>query len=309
MAGTPEELAWLLVRVLLISAYELGHQPLHVASPAAALRRARHELRCLDLSVQPWDRGALQWAQAVGGRSDSSGTWRPATGVPVRGLPPERPRPGARAGDARSPPAVLCSAAMRAKVRSSQRSKPSPASRSRTGSCTWTRRRVDSSRDLLSAAGRALVHWAEVRLAARRRCPHRRPGAAVLHPRGSVVAQRREARVGAAAFQRRGRTRSESASARLPGSQRGSHGCRRCCARTEAAGDASHARARSCGSGLDRTTRPRRGSTAGSDERRRRLASPESRCMTHTGSRTAEAAPSRPPASRRRSGSEPEGPR
>jgi len=50
----------------LISTYELGHQPLHVASPAAALRCAGHEVRCLDLSVQPWDRGALEWAQAVG---------------------------------------------------------------------------------------------------------------------------------------------------------------------------------------------------------------------------------------------------
>ena len=54
------------MRVLLISTYELGHQPLHVASPAAALRRAGHELRCLDLSVQPWDADAVQWAQAVG---------------------------------------------------------------------------------------------------------------------------------------------------------------------------------------------------------------------------------------------------
>ena len=54
------------MRVLLISTYELGHQPLHVASPAAALRRAGHEVRCLDLSVQPWDTGALEWAQAVG---------------------------------------------------------------------------------------------------------------------------------------------------------------------------------------------------------------------------------------------------
>jgi len=50
----------------LISTYELGHQPLHVASPAAALRRAGHEVRCLDLSVQPWDPGALEWTQAVG---------------------------------------------------------------------------------------------------------------------------------------------------------------------------------------------------------------------------------------------------
>jgi radical SAM superfamily enzyme YgiQ (UPF0313 family) len=54
------------VRVLLVSTYELGHQPLHVASPAAALRRAGHEARCLDLSVQPWDPDALDWAQAVG---------------------------------------------------------------------------------------------------------------------------------------------------------------------------------------------------------------------------------------------------
>ncbi len=54
------------MRVLLISTYELGHQPLHVASPAAALRRAGHEVRCLDLSVQPWDAGAVGWAQAVG---------------------------------------------------------------------------------------------------------------------------------------------------------------------------------------------------------------------------------------------------
>ena len=54
------------MRVLLISTYELGHQPLHVASPAAALRRAGHETRCLDLSVQPWEPDALDWAQAVG---------------------------------------------------------------------------------------------------------------------------------------------------------------------------------------------------------------------------------------------------
>ena len=54
------------MRILLISTYELGHQPLHVASPAAALRRAGHEVRCLDLSVQPWDPSALEWTQAVG---------------------------------------------------------------------------------------------------------------------------------------------------------------------------------------------------------------------------------------------------
>src|SRR3954447_15318854 len=54
------------MRVLLVSTYELGHQPLHVASPAAALHRAGHEVRCLDLSVERRDTRALEWAQAVG---------------------------------------------------------------------------------------------------------------------------------------------------------------------------------------------------------------------------------------------------
>jgi radical SAM superfamily enzyme YgiQ (UPF0313 family) len=54
------------MRVLLVSTYELGHQPLHVASPAAALRAAGHEVRCLDLSVESWDADALDWPQAVG---------------------------------------------------------------------------------------------------------------------------------------------------------------------------------------------------------------------------------------------------
>ncbi len=54
------------MRVLLISTYELGHQPLHVASPAGALQRAGHQVRCLDLSVQPWEPDALVWAQAIG---------------------------------------------------------------------------------------------------------------------------------------------------------------------------------------------------------------------------------------------------
>lgn len=53
------------MRVLLISTYELGHQPLHVASPAAALRQAGHEVACLDLSVQPWDDATVAWAEAV----------------------------------------------------------------------------------------------------------------------------------------------------------------------------------------------------------------------------------------------------
>lgn len=54
------------VRVLLISTYELGHQPLHLASPAAALEAAGHRVRCIDLSVEQLDRDKIDWAEAVG---------------------------------------------------------------------------------------------------------------------------------------------------------------------------------------------------------------------------------------------------
>jgi radical SAM superfamily enzyme YgiQ (UPF0313 family) len=53
------------MRVLLVSTYELGHQPLHVASPAAALDAAGHDVRTLDLAVETWDVDALAWAEAV----------------------------------------------------------------------------------------------------------------------------------------------------------------------------------------------------------------------------------------------------
>jgi radical SAM superfamily enzyme YgiQ (UPF0313 family) len=53
------------VRVLLISVYELGHQPLHVASPAARLLEAGHDVQCLDLSISPFNCEELQWAERV----------------------------------------------------------------------------------------------------------------------------------------------------------------------------------------------------------------------------------------------------
>jgi radical SAM superfamily enzyme YgiQ (UPF0313 family) len=53
------------MRVLLVSTYELGHQPLHVASPAGDLRRRGHDVAALDLSVQPWDPSLVAWAEAV----------------------------------------------------------------------------------------------------------------------------------------------------------------------------------------------------------------------------------------------------
>lgn len=53
------------VRVVLVSTYELGHQPLHVASPASALLRAGHEVQCTDLAVDAFDVELLSWADAV----------------------------------------------------------------------------------------------------------------------------------------------------------------------------------------------------------------------------------------------------
>jgi len=54
------------MRVALVSCYELGHQPLGVAGPAAALREAGHEVRCVDLAVEPWDPSLVGWADRLG---------------------------------------------------------------------------------------------------------------------------------------------------------------------------------------------------------------------------------------------------
>ena len=53
------------MRVLLVSTYELGHQPLHVASPAGRLLADGHEVRCLDLAVEHWDDERFAWAEKV----------------------------------------------------------------------------------------------------------------------------------------------------------------------------------------------------------------------------------------------------
>lgn len=53
------------MRVLLVSTYALGHQPLQLASPAAALQAAGHAVRCLDLAVEDWDEARVAWADAV----------------------------------------------------------------------------------------------------------------------------------------------------------------------------------------------------------------------------------------------------
>lgn len=53
------------MRVLLISTYELGRQPVHLASPAASLRRAGHEVRTADLAVDDLDHELVTWADRV----------------------------------------------------------------------------------------------------------------------------------------------------------------------------------------------------------------------------------------------------
>jgi radical SAM superfamily enzyme YgiQ (UPF0313 family) len=52
--------------VLLISCYELGHQPLGVAWPAAFLERAGYTPEMLDLAIEPFDEAKVRRARFVG---------------------------------------------------------------------------------------------------------------------------------------------------------------------------------------------------------------------------------------------------
>jgi radical SAM superfamily enzyme YgiQ (UPF0313 family) len=54
------------LRVVLISTYELGHQPFGLASPAAWLGEMETEVACLDLAVQPLDEEAVAKADLIG---------------------------------------------------------------------------------------------------------------------------------------------------------------------------------------------------------------------------------------------------
>lgn len=53
------------MRIALVASYELGHQPLQVAAPAAQLRARGHEIRLIDLSIQPWDPELVDWADRI----------------------------------------------------------------------------------------------------------------------------------------------------------------------------------------------------------------------------------------------------
>ncbi|HWD25486.1 MAG TPA: radical SAM protein, partial [Acidimicrobiales bacterium] len=54
-----------MTRVLLLSTYELGGQPIGLAGPATALLEAGHEVRAHDLAVEDWPSGSVEWADAV----------------------------------------------------------------------------------------------------------------------------------------------------------------------------------------------------------------------------------------------------
>ena len=50
------------MRVLLLSTYELGHQPLGLTRPAADLLAVGHVVRCQDLSIELLDESqVVQW--------------------------------------------------------------------------------------------------------------------------------------------------------------------------------------------------------------------------------------------------------
>ena len=53
------------MRVLLLSTYELGEQPLGIALPAGYLRAAGHAVRSCDLSIEPVGDRDLAWAEAI----------------------------------------------------------------------------------------------------------------------------------------------------------------------------------------------------------------------------------------------------
>src|SRR5262245_28722561 len=53
------------MQTLLVSTYELGHQPLGLASPAAWLRRAGINVRCVDLAKERLGDDAIRAAELI----------------------------------------------------------------------------------------------------------------------------------------------------------------------------------------------------------------------------------------------------
>jgi len=54
-----------IVKILLLSTYELGRQPFGLASPAAWLRKRGHSVNCFDLSRQSIEEPRFAYARLV----------------------------------------------------------------------------------------------------------------------------------------------------------------------------------------------------------------------------------------------------
>lgn len=54
-----------MARVVLVSTYELGHQPVHLAVPAGELRRRGHDVVCVDLAIDDWSPAVLDGADRL----------------------------------------------------------------------------------------------------------------------------------------------------------------------------------------------------------------------------------------------------
>ncbi len=53
------------MRILLVATYELGQQPTNLGAAAAHLREQGHEIRTVDVSVEPWEPALVDWADEV----------------------------------------------------------------------------------------------------------------------------------------------------------------------------------------------------------------------------------------------------
>lgn len=54
-----------MLNIVLLSTYDLGHQPFGLASPAAWLRAQGAQVTCLDLSVDPFEEAPIAAADLV----------------------------------------------------------------------------------------------------------------------------------------------------------------------------------------------------------------------------------------------------
>ena len=81
------------MRLLLVSTYELGRQPVHIASPVSALGAAGIEVSAVDLAVEPWDPALLEGVDAVAFSVPMHTAMRLAGAIAgeVRALRPELP--------------------------------------------------------------------------------------------------------------------------------------------------------------------------------------------------------------------------